>query len=211
MSVHTIQSGVRSPSGPAGSERPFWRRRATLVFSSIILALVAGGLAAWSLTRPPPASGEPLKVAKFIGTQQFQSLPDVDKRPYMDALREGKEEIADAYARKQITAGEYETALLNAWIARTLKHVDEFSKLKDGKPRQQMLDRIVTKGEKKRISTTRPSPSIMFGRDPYELDTVKSTVASWPAERRAQWDEFKDALRKRRRERGMPVDSGIWY
>jgi hypothetical protein len=211
VSVDTIQSDLSSPSPRRESNTRFSRRRLVIISLMIAIIVGGGGVAIWLLQRPPAPTGEPVKVAKYIASPQFQTLADSDKRPYMDALREGKEEIAEAYARKQITAPEYENALLNAWIARTLKHVDEFAKLRDGKPRQQMLDRIITKGEKKRTATTRPTPSIIYSQDPYELASVKTMVAAWPAERQAQWNEFRDALRKGRQERGVPVNSGIWY
>jgi hypothetical protein len=188
------------------------RRRldAMVGVAAVVLAVFICAWRLW-LNRVPPTDADPAKLAAFISSPRFERLPELARRDYLDALREGKDDIYQAYAKHQISAQQYETALLNIWISRSLKHVDEYSQLRPGLPRQQFLDRLVTKGEKKRQSTTRPSPNTLFDSDPYDNAFVKNLVAGWPSERRALWEELRSALRQRRTERGFPPSSGIWY
>jgi hypothetical protein len=176
----------------------------------VLLACLIAASWLW-LNRIPATDADPATLAAFISSPRFEKLPELARRDLLDALREGKDDIYEAYAKHQISAQQYETALLNIWISRSLKHISEYSQLQPGPPRQQFLDRLVKKGEKKRQSTTRPTPSTLFDSDPYDNPVVKKMVASWPAERRALWDELRSALRQRRIERGFPPSSGIWY
>jgi hypothetical protein len=216
MNVHVINPSITNAPGEAkaGSHGQRSRRKLiVLLVAALLICAVAGiwwfGFA--SSRGMPAANAEPVRVARFVASSQFQKIPEQQRLAYLDAVREGKEKIAEAYDHKQITASEYESALLNAWISRSLKHVDEYFQHRDGKPRQEMLERVVNKGEKKRLSTTRPSPSTIYDKDPYELDVVKQLVAGWPDDRRAQWEGFRRALQKRRQELHVSVASGIWY
>jgi hypothetical protein len=179
----------------------------------LVLIVLAGMAAAWRLWlgAPPSLTADPVRLAKFASSPKFEALPDEQRRQYMDAVREGKDDWYEAYAKHQLTSQQYENALLNAWISRSLEHSNEYALLRAGTPRQIFLDRIVRKGEKKRLATTRPAQSTLFDKDPYDLDEVKKLVAGWPPERRAQWEEFRKAVRERQAALGVKPRSGIWY
>jgi hypothetical protein len=167
-------------------------------------------MAMWAKRAPAPKDA-PVAVSKFVASGGFQKLEETDQRAYMDAMRKDKKEVAKAYAGGQISASEYEKALLAAWIGRSMTHMEEYAKLKPGTPREQFLNRLVKKGEEKRKATTKPSPSTIYDQDPYDLDEVKKMVAGWPPERREQWDALRDALRQARQQRKLQTASGIWY
>jgi hypothetical protein len=189
-------------------------RRYARLFSILAAVVVGlGGWAVWSLWlgAAPPGNGEPAKVARFISSTKFERLNDEERREYIDALRKDKAKLWDAYAKKQISTREYEDLLLNVWISRGLKHSDAFAKLPPGPKREKYLDQIIEYSEKKRLTTTRPADSTIWDKNPYELDSVKKLVASWPAERQAQWDDLRQSLRARQVAKRAKAVTGIWY
>jgi hypothetical protein len=208
--VPNTSGGSAAPWAGATAQPAAPRRRRIMILSIVIAACVAVALTHW-LKRPPAASAGAVKVSRFVASAQIEKIPDAEKRSYLDAVREDKKDIYQAYAKQQITPREYENALLSAWISRTLKHVDDFSKLEPGPKRTMFLDRIVNKGEKKRRTTTRPSTSTIYDRDPYDLPEVQRVVATLAPDERVHWNEFRDALRKYRLSKRVQPSSGIWY
>jgi hypothetical protein len=205
----------RSLETRASSSRP--RRKAALSLVALLIVLCACW-ATWSLwlgdaiAAPDTKNVDPVKVARYVASPRFERLPETQRRAYMDAVREEKDKIVSAYARKQISSQEFEAALLNAWISRSLNHTEEFAKIPaTGGKRERYVDRIVERGETLHKEIPRPAGSSLWDKDPYELEVVQKLVGSWPAERRAQWEDFRRALRARRAAKSVSETSGIWY
>jgi hypothetical protein len=211
MLTMTTQSN-HSPTVPPAAHRSKLSRKLTIAAAAVVVLLVVGWWLRGNAAQPPSPDVAPAKLAKYVMSPRLDQLPDEQRRVFMDALREDKDKLAEAYyQKKQIGTPEYETILLNIWISRALKHATDFSKVPEGAKREQFLDRIVKKGEEKRVATTRPMGSTIWDKDPYELDSVKRLVAAWPAERQSQWEDFRKALRARQVAKRVPPVSGIWY
>ena len=201
----------RLATAAAASARRRRRRRALGALGALAIGIALWGVWSFWLGAPPAASAEPAKVARFVSSTKFEEMSQDQRREYMDAIREDREKVFDAYAKKQIDSQQYEALLLNVWISRTLKHSDAFAKLPPGPKRDKYLDRIVNYSEKNRLATTRPADARIWDKDPYELDSVKKLVASWPAERLSQWEDLRQSLRARQVARRVKAVSGIWY
>jgi hypothetical protein len=196
---------------PPAASRAALRRKLAIAAGALVVLLAVGWWLRGDVAQPPKTDVAPAKLAKFVSSPKLDRLPDDQRRAFMDSLREDKDKLAEAYEKKQLSTPEYEAMLLNIWISRAIKHATEFSKLPERGKREQFLDRIVKKGEEKRVATTRPAGSTIWEKDPYELDSVKRLVAAWPAERQAQWEDFRKALRARQVAKRVPPVSGIWY
>ena len=204
----------------AATRRSSSRSRRNVALSMVALLIVLGACwATWSLWLGDALAApdidknvDPVKVARYVASPRFERLPETQRRVYMDAAREQKDQVVAAYSKKQISPQELEAALLNAWISRSLNHMEEFEKIPPtGGKRERYLDRIVNKEGVERKEISRLVESTVWDKDPYELNVVQNLVASWQPERRAQWEDFRSALRARRAANGASQGSGIWY
>src|SRR5437879_649576 len=96
--------------------RPRVRRgasRATTILLAAVPVVVLVALVGWRMmpaSRPPP-NGDPVAIAKFVNSHQFESLTENEKKAYMRTLRKKLPEVEAASKRGQITRSEYAFAV----------------------------------------------------------------------------------------------------
>src|SRR5262245_28219973 len=93
-----------------------------------IALFVVACVAAWKL-RPftrPPASGDPVTLAKFVASSDFDRLTEPQKRPYRAALRSKSKELASALQGGRLSREQYDEAYLNGWLSRQIDHMGDF-------------------------------------------------------------------------------------
>jgi len=162
-------------------------RTATILFAAIP-ALVVAALLGWRMMpKPaPPPNGDPVQIAKFINTSQFESLSEYDKKQYMRTLRKKLPDVEKAANEGKLSRSEYAYAVENAWMIRQLEHMEAYYQLPEGPERQKYLDSLVEKGSK---STGNAVPTIK--NEGMREEIAKRWLASWPEDRRKQWEEFR--------------------
>lgn len=146
---------------------------------------------------PAPAD-DTTSVAKFVRTAQFENLPEEQKRPYLDALRTSKAQLAAAHDAGKISDEEYETALQNAWVGRLEKQMDDYFALTDEGKRTRYLDKIINQREA-------PHTTQGGGKKGHS-QMLRERMTAWPPEMRTRWNQFRRAVQERRRLRGLPPD-----
>jgi hypothetical protein len=168
------------------------RARVIGLVLAIIPAAVVAALIGWRMVPKPAPSpnGDIVAVAKFVSSSQFDSLTESQKKPYMHALRKRLADLANAAGAGKISKSEYAYALEQIWMIRQLEHLEQYYQLPPGVEREKFLDALTEKGVK--ASATQPAPPAKNAALREEI--VKSWLASWPEDRRQQWEEFRKAI-----------------
>jgi hypothetical protein len=167
----------------------------------VVVAIVALTVYATSRNEIPSADSDPLTLAKFVTTEQFEDLLEVQKRAYMRTLRLHADQLTGALKEGKLTRDEYEQARHNIWLERQFDKMDDYFKLPPGAARMNYLDELMqSKIEKRR----NPKP-----RDPNEPATdddspfMEERKSHWPSDLKARWKEFRNALDQREKLRGL--------
>lgn len=156
--------------------------------------LVAGAMLAWALwpASHPDPNGDPLVVARFVGTSEFFTLPEGRRMAYLQALRKNADKIDEALQRKQFSERSYDRAMAYVWLARQLDHMDEYHQLPPGPRRQAFLKARVDKGRK-------PSDPPLRPKNEEEREKAEEQwLARWPADRQAQWEEYRKVIQEKK-------------
>jgi hypothetical protein len=183
-------------------------RRAITTIAVAIIALALVVAAGWWMLAPgapPPADGDPIKVAQFASTSRFDRLPESQKRPYMAALRKSADALKQARDAGKLSEHQYEIAKENVWLERQLDHRQDYFKHVTPQQKQAFLDELVAKKFAGKRPTTGAAHAAapLHGGESADSPYVESRKARWPADQQEKWKEFRNALATRERAKGF--------
>jgi hypothetical protein len=137
----------------------------------------------------PPINSDPIVLAKFVNTRQFNRLDEHRRRPYMKVMRGNAKLIADAFQSGRLTQSEYEQAYFCGWMDRQIDHMHDYFRQPESK-REQFL-KGAHAAKLKTAVTIGPVP-------PHEAEVrfVQEWVSRWPEEKKEEWDEFRRASKR---------------
>ena len=187
MATHTPipASPAAATATPArAGGRPSGSRRTALWGAALAVVVLAGGAAAWWMMSPsrPDPKGDPVTVAKFVATEDFEELPEEQKRDYMAALRRNPQPLEDARAMGHLTEREYKIAKLNVWLERKLDRMDDYFDRPPGKARELYLDGLVRRKQAKaKAGGAKPAAVAEAGSSP-DATTASAAIAATPVE-----------------------------
>ena len=183
-----------SPSHSSVSKGGRWgASRALTILFAAVPAIVLVTLLGWKMmpsSRPQP-NGDPVAIAKFVNTHQFESLTENEKKAYMRTLRKKLAEVEAAMGRGAITRSEYAYAVEQAWMIRQLEHMEAYFRLTPGAEREKYLDQLVEKGSAATTNPAAAAPPTSSKNQALRDEIEKSWLNSWPEDRRKQWEEFR--------------------
>lgn len=216
FSSPTVGTGGVAPPGRSGSRRTgVW----VAVTAGVIVVAAAAVWLATRGSRPEPG-GDPIEIAQFVATEDFDRLPEPDKRAYMARLRENVDALKSARSAGRLSEDEYRLASYYAWLERKLDRVDDYFDEPSGKARQRYLDELLQKrqakqktspgtagqGQPQQASAAVPAQSGAKAVDDDEDDRdrwLEERMKRWTAEERTRWEEFDDAFDARAKARGL--------
>ena len=169
---------------------PLGASRATTVLFVTLPAIILLALLGWKMmpvARPNP-NGDPVAIAKFVNTHQFESLTENEKKAYMRTLRKKIGDVEAATKGGAVTKSEYAYAVEQAWMFRQLEHMENYYQLPPGPQREQYLDQLAEKGA---TPSTHPAPSVTSKNQAMRDEIEKSWLKNWPEDRRQQWEDFR--------------------
>ena len=184
----------------------------TSKYSRLAAGLLVAVAALWHMPgggcSKTEATDDPVEVAKYVAGEEFEKLPEDQKRPYMAALRKGADQLEQAHAAGRLTAAEYKAARLNIWLERKLDRMEEYFEQPAGKKRQKYLDDYFKKRQSKSegggAASSGPAAAPARPADPSEPtddeedEFLEERMKNWTPEQRARWEEFDDAMDERR-------------
>ncbi len=177
----------------------FGRKR--LAVGSAIFVVVGGSIAVWALAlraaEAPPADADLVTLANFVRSDEFEQLPEAQKRPYMKTLRKNLDELAQAQMAGKISLKDYHKAYLNAYMERKLDHMEEYYSL----PADRRMPLLAAKYAKKERESAKAAPATGNAEPPepdelMEEDFTEDRVETWPPEEQAKWEEFRKAVKQ---------------
>jgi hypothetical protein len=156
------------------------------------LALLIAAAAWWALYgRPlPPTNADVVTLARFVNTSRFSHLQEKQRRPYAKTLRNNLNQLAEAHAAGRVSDAEYEQAFLCGWMDRQIDHMHDFYRQPPG-TREQYLRAEHTAKLKNPKGSAAPVPP----RDA-EAEFVEKWISGWDADKRAEWEEFRQASKR---------------
>jgi len=163
--------------------------KAWIIFGAILL--VAGTVLAWQLkpAKVTALNSDPITLAKYMSSSDFQQLDEIHKRPYRETIRSKNKELAKAYAEGKLTRAEYDEAYLNGWLARQMDHMGDYFRLPVA-DRKYVWAEQYNKKKASKAPSTDPVPT-----DEVEKAFIQRVISTWPADEQAEWDEFRRASR----------------
>ena len=164
-----------------------------IIFGSMLL--LAGTVLAWQLkpAKPLPLNSDTVTMAKYMSSSDFQNMNEIDKRPYRNVLRKNTKELVDALNTGKITRAEYDEAFLNTWLARQMDHKGDYFRLPVADRKYVWAQEYQKKKAAKSTSAPSAGPAEPQPSDEAEKAFVDRVVRTWPAEERAEWEEFRRA------------------
>ena len=175
-------------SNPSNQPPPRNRKR-TLISASIVLVLVAGGIA-WTLW---PRTQKPGPAFSAV-TDAARSGDYASVRQAVDSGKLKPEEVGEAIRK------EFET--------QALARINDFHDATDAQQKQRVLDKAIDDFEKFRAESRKAAASRPATTKPASGVDPRLRVTMWalsqPPDTRARLAEFNVAMEKRRRERGLP-------
>src|SRR5207249_4504939 len=156
------------------------------------LLIIVAGLAWWKMfgVSLPPASADAVTLAKFVNTSRFSHLSDKRRRPYLRTLRVKADDVADAFLARRLTKAEYEQAYFCGWMDRQIDHMHNFFRQPPGKREQYLRDEHIAK-----LKSAKP-PKAPLPPHEAEVQFVEKWKRGWDADKRAEWDEFRQASKR---------------
>jgi hypothetical protein len=145
--------------------------RKTMLIAAAVVVLAVGSIAAWKMrpVKMPSLSSDPVTIAKFVSSPDFERLKESQRQPYRIALRAKTKELAAGLQSGQLTREQYEEAYLNGWLARQMDHMGDFYRLPVAKE---------------------PQP-------PHEVEKafIQRVTRNWDEDEQAKWDQFRQATK----------------
>jgi hypothetical protein len=135
-------------------------------------------------------------LAKFLTTSRYQSMEDADQRPYMKAARKNLDVAATALANGQIKQDEFFAIYLNGYLERKIGDMHDYFALPAAKREETLLKEYQQKAKAPAAATSKPSDRAPKPDDKAEKDFLDDMTKGWPSEQRAQWEEFRQAVKR---------------
>ena len=190
------------------AERGFWsRRRAVLVAAVVVVTGAVGAVVMWRRTAPPP-TGDTLEVARFVGSDQFEKLPEEEKGPYLEAVRKGVPRLIEASNKGELSDDDHLSAVGRAMGDPMRRALDEYFALPKGPERERYLDRMINEQEKIKRE---PPPTAPKNMKPVQFKRGPAAMDSQPPEQRARMAELMGDLNRRREARGLGETEGFLF
>lgn len=144
----------------------------------------------------PRLNEPPVRIARFIGTGEFDQLPYDRQRLYMKELSGKKKELDAEYRAGKLGRPEWEDTLAVLWLGKQFKHIDHYHGL-GALDRKAYLDELIDDEIKDDIEdAARPR-----GAAKRDKEKVKRIVERIPDAERKAYDTFRHALKEREKER----------
>jgi hypothetical protein len=168
----------------------------------VIAACAAVGIVAAAVFWPrsaPKASGDIVKVVKYVHEEKFLERPEADRKPYVEALRKRGNEVDQALAAGKITKDEHATAQSYAWFARQVDHVEEYFRLTPGAAREKYWETRMAKYRKPKDAASAAVDEGPEIDDHVRDKVVERWLAQWEPDRRKQWDEYRKLSKEKKK------------
>jgi hypothetical protein len=164
--------------------------RKTIWITAGVLALAIACIAGWKLrpVRMPPLNSDPIVLARFVSSPDFERVSEQQKRPYRIALRAKTKELAAALQNGILTREQYDEAYLNGWLARQMDHMGDFSRLPIASRQQAWNEYYARKAKQPPPKEPQPAHEV-------EKAFIQRVVSTWPDEEQAKWEEFRSATK----------------
>ena len=177
------------------------KQLAVVGVAAVVVALVGYSIYAYfsSASRsggPPRLNEPPVKIARFIGTNDFEQLPYDRQRLYMKELSGKKKELETEFRAGKLTKAEWEDTMGVLWLGKQFKHIDHYQGLGPF-DKKAYIDELIDDEIKDDLEDA-GKPKDDVKRD---KDKVKRLVARFPERERKDYDAFRHALKEREKER----------
>jgi hypothetical protein len=172
---------------PATTARPDSRtrtRRRVVAAACVAVALLAGlGIKLWLDHRVPPPDADAGRLSRYMASPACAALPDAQKAPYLDAVRQARRGGKDPILRYFSTPA--------------------------GKERERFLDDVIDRVLESEKERKRPQPPDKEGAKEVRIEGRLADAI--PPEDRARMDQFLQDLHDRRVARGVPDDGKFLF
>ena len=141
------------------------------------LAVIGVVVLAWKLLSgpPPPPPSDPVALAQFIASPQFEKLPAEQKRPYMKLARRQMKQIETLRREEKIDKRSYRLAYAAAWMERRLDDMEDYYKQPPAKRAAWIDQQVAEKGSDQEKGSGKPK---MVAK---EKDARATAVAARPS------------------------------
>ena len=169
--------------------------------AAIGLTLFGAGAKIWRDRQTPEPDAGIDRLARYMASGEFKSLPASRKQAYEDAFQR-----AD---RRGEVSPEQRTAVLGNLLppARRRPFAAYFT-LPPGKERQDFLDKVIDQQAALQGAMKEPPAGVGGARGGIRFDG-RALAESIPPEERAQMDQFMQDLHDRQKARGLPADGRV--
>lgn len=212
MNQPMTHTKVTTPAMPSAATSSGELRKRMLMYGGIAVAVVLVGWVGyryWSRKPVPRLNAKIEEIVRYVEDAGFRDLSIDRQFVYLKALEERKDETKAAFEKKLISADEYAAAKTYAWFGKQLSHMEAYVAKRSPIDRQKYLDKLIDKKLKDEM-TKKTDPKATTGAD--DGDDLEPPVArdeslekvlplTWPRETRAQWEQYRKALRDREKER----------
>ena len=112
------------------------------------MAVIGVAVLAWKLltSPPPPPPKDPVALAQFIASSQFEKLPAEQKRPYMKLARRQMKQIETLRREEKIDKRSYRLTYAAAWMERRLDDMEDYYKQPPAKRDAWLDQQLAEKG-----------------------------------------------------------------
>jgi hypothetical protein len=171
--------------------------------SALAVIIVVAVIWRFALQRPA-ASGDPVKVAKYVASSRFLGLDFIEQRNYCKAMREAREALKSAREAERLSAAEYDAAKGAAWIGGKLEHLNDYLEQPTAKEKRAYIDKmLIRRQEKKTQAATIPLEIIDDSAAETKMKESKEVtriVNTWSRRRKGEFEDFLKATSQRKSE-----------
>ena len=180
------------------------RKHMWIVLAGCVLVISVAGLAyvVWPSSPPDPATQSPEETASYVASKQFAKLDDAEKQDYLSQIQGRRELFRAAQDLSEEDRQKLRENVRPLFRRAMEDRVDEYFELS---PEEQtvFLDGMIDQMETMRQGRPDRPAGERQRRPGFTPDRMKNMLENTPPESRAKFVEFMDAVRKRRKERGL--------
>ena len=191
--------------------------RRWIVAGAAAAAVALVGVVIWA-SRPsaePVRGDDPLALANYVRTHEFERLPADQKRPYMQSVRKHMADVEAARRDGRIDSKAYRAAYLCAWMERRLDDMHDYYKLPAAQRQawldKQLADKVGGPGQPKPAAA--PAAAKVASSDGgllYDDEAGKAKfeeeqddfeddfLDGWTPENKKRWEQYRAAYKQRR-------------
>ncbi|MBN1554382.1 MAG: hypothetical protein JXA11_06530 [Phycisphaerae bacterium] len=205
------------------------RKKIILIVVAVAAIAAGGATTCWTLFRdPPPPNPEtarPEEIVEFFASEQFANLPPEKKQEYFEEVRQKNDGSPRRMMRSAENLTEQQREKLHEnmgsiFMARMEQEINRYFDLPP-EQRTAYLDEMIDRHEQRRQEWRNRRPPREDRAENNQADNQrrrdrggrrghwsperrKRMLERIPGEQRARHMEFREAMRKRRQERGLP-------